>query len=74
MRHKLVLILAINSAIGAWLGFTSIIQFAIFLNGRTIYEPNSIMATTELVLACLFTLWFVVIFPILLKRGLKESV
>jgi len=73
MRHKLVLILVVNTAIGAWLGITAIIQFAIFLNGGSIYEPNSIIATAELVIACLFTLWFVVGFPILLKRGLKDG-
>ena len=72
MRHKLMLVLAINTAIGAWLGITAITQFIIFLNGKYIYEPNSIIATTELVLACLFTLWFIIGFPILLKRGLRD--
>ena len=70
--RKLVLILVINSAIGAWLAITAIVQFTIFLNGGVIYEPNSIMATTELILACLFTLWFVGVFPVLLKRGLRD--
>ena len=72
--RKLLLILVINGAIGGWLAVTAIMQFIIFLNGKYIYEPNSIIATTEIVVACLFMLWFVVIFPILLKRGLKENV
>ena len=74
MRHRLVLVLVINTAIGAWLGVTAIAQFTIFLNGGTLYEPNSIIATSELVIACLFTLWFMVGFPVLLIRGLKENV
>ena len=74
MTRNLAVIVVITIAIGAWLGVTSIVLFAILLNGGSVYEPNSIIATIELVLACLFTLWFVVIFPILLKRGLKENV
>lgn len=69
----LILVVVINATIGSWLGIMAVIQFAIFLNGGTIYEPNSIVATTELVLACLCTLWFLVGFPILLKRGLKDG-
>ena len=71
-NKKLLIILAINTAIGAWLGITAVLQFAIFLNGGTLFEPNSIIATIELVLACLFTLWFIVIFPVLLKRGIRR--
>ncbi len=73
MRHKLVLALVITTAIGAWLGITAIVQFVILLNGGFIHEPSRAIAMTELVLACLFTLWFVVIFPILFKRGLKDG-
>jgi len=72
-RKWLAIILAINTAIGAWLGVTAIVQFTIFLNGKYIYEPNSIIAITELILACLFTLWFIIVFPILLKRGFKDG-
>lgn len=71
MTRKLAVIVVITIAIGAWLGVTAIVQFAILLNGGSIYEPNSVIATMELVLACLFTLWFLVGFPILQKRGLK---
>ena len=73
MTRKLTVIVVITSAIGAWLGIIAIVQFAILLNGGFIHEPSSAIAMTELVLACLFTLWFVVIFPILLKRGLKDD-
>ena len=72
MTRKLAVIVVITIAIGAWLGVTAIVQFTIFLNGGVIYEPNSAIATIELVLACLFTLWFVVGFPVLLIRGLKD--
>ena len=75
MRYNrfLLILVVVNVAIGAWLGIPMIIQFTIFLNGGTIYEPNSVIATAELCLAYLFTLWFVVIFPVLFKRGLKDG-
>jgi len=49
MTRKLAVIVVVTNAIGAWLGVTSIVLFAILLNGGSVYEPNSIIATTELV-------------------------
>ena len=66
-------LLIITIAIGTWLSVASIIQFSILLSGKYIYEHSSIIAIIELVIACLFTLWFILILPLLVMRRLRKG-
>jgi len=73
MRKLLILIL-INSAIGAWLATTSVVQFSLFLKGISIHEPNNTISTIELVLSSLFAIWFIVVSPLLFSKVLGKEV
>ena len=49
----------ITGALGVGFSLVNVKMFVIFLNGKYIYEPNKIIATTELIVASALLLWFV---------------
>jgi len=62
----------INITIGLWWGISYILMFAFFRAGHSISEPSVILATIEIVVASIFTGWFVWQLPYRLIKANKE--
>jgi len=68
------LIIILNIWFGLWLGVAAVIQFVILRGGGHIYEPNTTIATVEIVIASIITAWFVFQVPyfIIKRRNSNE--